>query len=267
VAVIAGGRGQRSYAEQLFSRAEMITGPKALASVAATFRAGAPERITTTPRKIKDSGPQPVVGKDDEADIKPPPKKAKIGTLHGQLRIDGKAPTGFGVVMLTPATGGWAKRSPKQRVIEQRNKTFGPHVMAVPVGSTVSFPNYDGIFHNVFSLSKSKPFDLGMFKSGEARDITFDKPGIVRLGCNLHANMSAYLVVVDAPHYVIVENGEFKFKALSPGKYKVTAWQEPSGDPMITDVEVKEGDNESNIDLKVPTGPTVSPNKFGEARE
>src|SRR5439155_21884639 len=118
----------------------------------------------------------------------------------GTLTVDGKSPGGISMVMLVPEKGG-TKRTPKQRVIEQRNKTFMPHVMAVPVGSTVSFPNFDQIYHNVFSLSKAKAFDLGMYKNGETREVKLDKPGIIRIGCNLHANMSAYVVVVDAPHY------------------------------------------------------------------
>ena len=265
MAVIAGKRGQRSYAEQLFSRAEMITGPAPLAKVAGTFRAGAPTRITTTPKMMKDTGAQPaVVGNNDEADA--PKPKAKIGMLHGSLRIDGKSPSGLGVVMLWPAKGG-AKRIPKQRVVEQRDKTFAPHIMAVPVGSTVSFPNFDNVYHNVFSLSKNKAFDLGMYKSGETREIKFDKAGIVRLGCNLHANMSAYVIVVDAPHYVVVDtDGTYSFKALAPGKYKVQAWHEPSGDPVTSEIEVKEGDNESNLDLNAPSGPALGTDKFGAPR-
>ena len=122
-------------------------------------------------------------------------------------------------------------------MIEQRDKTFAPHVMAVPVGSTVSFPNFDPIFHNVFSLSKAKAFDLGMYKNGETREVKLDKPGIVRLGCNLHANMCAYLIVVDAPHYVVVDaDGSYSFKSLAPGKYKVQAWHEPSGEPITREV-------------------------------
>ena len=265
VAVIAGKRGQRSYAEQLFTRAEMAAGPKAVAKIASVFRAGAPERITTATHVMKDSGAQPkAVGGDDEAEA--PKPKAKVGMLHGSIKIDGKAPMGLGVVMLWPEKGGAAKRTAKQRVIEQRNKEFAPHVMAVPVGSTVSFPNFDNIFHNVFSLSKTKAFDLGMYKSGETRDVKFDKPGIVRLGCNLHANMSAYIVVVDAPHYVLINpDGTYSFKALAPGKYKVKAWHEPSGDPSETTVEVKEGDNTQDLDLKAGTA-SLGTDKFGDQR-
>jgi hemoglobin len=263
-AVEAGSHGQRNYAEQLLSRAEIVAG-KPLTAVASTFRAGAPERITSATHKMEDKGPQPeVVGKDDEAEA-PKPKTPKVGMLHGSVKIEGKAPQGLGVVMLFPDKGGFAKRAPKQRVIEQRNKTFLPHVMAVPVGSTVSFPNFDTIYHNVFSLSKAKAFDLGMYKSGETRDIKFDKPGIIRLGCNLHANMSAYIVVVDAPHYVVVDaDGTYSFKALAPGKYKVQAWHEPTGTPYTTEVEVKEGDNSQDLDLKA--GSLENPDKFGNSR-
>jgi plastocyanin len=166
-----------------------------------------------------------------------------------------------------PKKGGYAKRVPKHRIIEQRGKEFGPHVMAVPVGSTIAFPNYDPIFHNVFSLSKTKPFDLGMYKNGESREVKVDKAGIVRLGCNLHASMSAYLIVVDAPAYVSTEpDGSFSFASLAPGKYKVQAWNERSSDPLETTVEIKAGANTTTLDLK-PGGQAVSPDKFNNARE
>ena len=80
--------------------------------------------------------------------------------------------------------------------MEQRNREFAPHILAVPVGSTVAFPNFDTIYHNVFSRSEAAPFDLGIYSNGQSRELTFDKDGIVRLGCNLHSNMSAYVVVV-----------------------------------------------------------------------
>lgn len=264
MAVTAGHRGQRSYAEQLFSRAEMIGGPASLAKIASVFRAGAPERITTAPKKVEDTGPQPkVVGKEDEPAPKP---KAVVGSLHGTVKLDGKAAAGMGVVMLYPAKGGYGRRTPKQRIMEQRNKEFAPHILAVPVGSTVSFPNFDPLYHNVFSLSKAKAFDLGMYKRGETRDVTLDKPGIIRLGCNLHANMSAYIIVVDAPHYALVDDsGDFSFRALAPGKYKLVAWHEPGGDPSTTEIEVKEGANTKDVDFKA-TAATLGTDKFGNSR-
>jgi plastocyanin len=250
-AVVAGGRGQRSYAEQLFTRAEMITGPKPLAAIASTFRAGAPPRVATALKVQKDNTPQPKTVGGSEGDSPPPPKPL-AGQLHGSIKVDGKAATGLGVVMLFPDKGG------KKRT---------PNVLAVPVGSTITFPNFDPIYHNVFSLSKTKPFDLGMYKNGETRDVIVDKPGIVRLGCNLHANMSAYIIVVDAPHYVVADaNGEFSFKSLAPGKYKVQAWNEASGDPMTSEITIKDGPNEANLYLKAGVV-GLSPDKFGQARQ
>jgi hemoglobin len=263
-AILAGKRGQRNYAEMLFTRAEMATGPKAVASIASTFRAGAPPRVTTALKTMpKDTAPQPKeVG---SSDVDEPAKKPEAGQLSGVLKVDGKVGGGMGVVMLWPEKGG-KKRTPKTRVIEQRGKTFEPHVMAVPVGSTVSFPNFDSVYHNVFSLSKSKAFDLGMYKNGETREVKFDKPGIIRLGCNLHANMSAYLIVVDAPHYAVVgDDGTYKFGSLAPGKYKVQAWSERSGDPLTTEITIKAGANEAPLELKAG-GSAIGPDKFGQAR-
>ncbi|MBL9017460.1 MAG: hypothetical protein JNL83_24945 [Myxococcales bacterium] len=263
-AIVAAKRGQLSYAEHLFSRAELPTGPKPLASIAGIFRAGAPAVVATPTKQLEDKGPQAAAIGGSETD-EPDQKPAK-GSLTGTLNIDGKAPGGLGVVMLSPKAGG-RKRTPKTRVIEQRNREFAPHVMAVPVGSTISFPNFDPIYHNVFSLSKSKAFDLGIYKSGATREVKVDKPGIIRLGCNLHATMSAYLVVVDAPHYVIPgPDGKFEFKSLAPGKYKVQAWNERSGDPTTSEIEIKEGANTATLDLK---GGVVklSPDKFGNARQ
>jgi hypothetical protein len=139
--------------------------------------------------------------------------------------------------------------------------------MAVPVGSTVSFPNFDTIFHNVFSLSKSKPFDLGLYKNGDSRAMKFDKAGVVRLGCSLHANMSAYLVIVDAPHYVVTkDDGSFEFKSLMPGKYKAKGWSEASDEPVETTIEIKEGKNTADIGLAAANAPAISPDKFGTPR-
>jgi hemoglobin len=265
-AVTAGKRGQRSYAEQLFSRAEILAGAPAVASAAEAFREGAPPRKNTALKSMKDSAPQPATAVGS-SDVDAPARKPEQGSLHGTLQLQGKPLNGLGLVMLWPKDGKAPKRTPKFRVVEQRNKTFAPHLMAVPVGSTVAFPNFDSIYHNVFSLSQPQRFDLGLYKSGDMREVTFDKPGIVRLGCNIHANMAAYLVVVDAPAYVVAEaDGAFAFRSLRPGKYKVRAWSEQSAEPLMTEITVKAGDNQTTFDLKggAPQGP--SEDKFGAPR-
>jgi hemoglobin len=265
VAAHAARRGQRSYAEQLFSRAELLLGVKPVAPVASVFRAGAPPRVTTTLKKLAaDTAAQPnLLG---SSDVDNPDKKYAGGNLRGTVTINGKSPSGLGVVMLWPEKN-TKKRVPKLRFIEQRNKAFAPHVMAVPVGSTVAFPNFDPVFHNVFSLSKIKPFDLGMYKNGESREVKVDKAGIVRLGCNLHASMMAYLIVVDAPHYVVVDaDGSYSFKSLAPGKYRVQAWNENIAEPLTTNLVIHPGLNEDHLEIKGDAAATGSPDKFGTSR-
>jgi hypothetical protein len=140
-------------------------------------------------------------------------------------------------------------------------------VLAVPVGSTVAFPNFDNVFHNVFSTSPLAAFDLGIYKAGEAREYTFTKEGIIRLGCNLHANMSAYIVVVAAPAYTVTdESGKFVFKHLAPGKYKLKAWSERSKTPIAQEVTIKVGGNDVKVGVAAdaPSGP--APDKFGGKR-
>ncbi|MFT3698440.1 MAG: carboxypeptidase regulatory-like domain-containing protein [Kofleriaceae bacterium] len=262
--------GNKNLADQLFSQAELITGPEALAALAGPFREGAPPRVNTPTEKVEKGSPQPkTVGssEQEDAEAKVAPPKVE-GSLTGTVEIDGKPLTGaFGLVTLEPVTGKWAARTPKRRAIEQRDRTFLPHVMAVPVGSTISFPNFDGVFHNVFSTSPLAPFDLGIYKQGEAREFTFAKEGIVRLGCNLHANMSAYIAVVSAPAYVITDDaGKFSFKHLAPGKYHLKAWSERSKAPVTQDVTIKVGGNDVKVgvDGQGSTGP--APDKFGGKR-
>jgi plastocyanin len=292
-------RGNKSFAEQLFSSAELIVGADALADLAQSFRAGAPPRVTTPTKPVaKDAPPQPVAvgrrddasadvdeGKPDEGKLderkaserKPSERKPEgkaerkprreRGSLSGAVTIDGKSIAGeLGAVTLEPASGRRALL-PVARVVEQRNRQFAPRLLVVPVGSTVSFPNFDPIFHNVFSTSEAKPFDLGLYKIGEAREVVFDKEGMVRIGCNLHANMSATVMVVAAPYFTITDSsGRFTFENLEPGKYLLRGWSERSSKMVSENVEVKPGKNAVNLGVAgdAPSGPL--PDKFGVPR-
>lgn len=263
--------GNKSFAEQLFSTAELLTGPEALASVANQFREGAPPRVTTPTTKVDTAAaPQPKASgsseaEDDEDKVAPPPQ---VGSLTGTIQIDGKPLTGaFGLVTLEPASGKFKPRPPKKHVMEQRGREFNPHVMALSVGSTVAFPNFDNVFHNVFSTSPLGAFDLGIYKAGEEREFKFEKEGIIRIGCNLHANMSAYLVVVSAPAYVVTDDkGAFKFNRLAPGKYKLKAWSEKSKAPITQDITIKVGANTVNVGVAADAPTGHLPDKFGGAR-
>ena len=262
--------GNKNLAEQLFSTAEILVGADAVAALAPTFREGAPPRVTGPTIKVDPAAPpQPKVSgsseDEDEAAKVPPPPAA--GTLTGVMQIDGKTPGAFGLVTMEPASGRWKPRAPKRGVIEQRGREFSPHIAAIAVGSTISFPNFDTVFHNVFSTSPASQFDLGIYKVGQAREYTFTKEGIIRLGCNLHANMSAYIAVVSAPSYVVTDDkGSFSFRRLAPGKYKLRAWSEKSKAPITQDITIKAGKNEVTVGVTAdaPSGPQAD--KFGGKR-
>jgi len=268
VAVAARTRGQRPYAEHLFSSAELLLEPDALAAIAPLFREGAPRRVTTPLKTMPtDSQPQPTtaVGNSDEDQ---PEAKPKPASLEGKITVDGKPLSdGMAVITLSPVAGKWAKRIAKLRVIEQRDRQFAPHVLAVPVGSTVAFPNFDPIFHNVFSRSQTNPFDLGIYKSGQSRDVKFEKEGIVRVGCDLHANMLAYVVVVAAPHYAVTgRSGVFNFRSLRPGKYKVQVWSDRSASPKTQEITIKPATNSLTMDIHGDAAADLGTDKFGVPR-
>ena len=111
--------------------------------------------------------------------------------------------------------------------VASRNKTFEPHVEVVPLGGSVSFPNHDDIMHNVFSLSKGNKFDLGLYKSGAKKDFAFATPGLVRVYCNIHPQMSAFLQIVENPYFAwATPDGGFIIDGVPPGNYQLKAWNE-----------------------------------------
>jgi plastocyanin len=141
------------------------------------------------------------------------------------------------LVWLDPV--GRAPRKPAMSAsMTTRSKAFVPHVLAVPAGTTISFPNEDPISHNLFSLSPGHTFDLGLYRKGPGKSQKFEAPGLVNIYCNVHPNMSAVVHVMDTPYYGFADaNGNYSFD-VPPGKYKVTAWNEQGGS-MSSDIEVK----------------------------
>jgi plastocyanin len=121
--------------------------------------------------------------------------------------------------------------APMRARITQRGEQFLPPVIAVTAGSTVEFPNEDPFFHNVFSLSRARTFDLGRFPSGESRERTFPRPGVVKVYCDIHAQMSALIMVLDHPWFTIpAEDGSFTLPPVPPGDYTLVAWHERIGE-------------------------------------
>jgi plastocyanin len=131
--------------------------------------------------------------------------------------------------------------SPARREIQQRNEQFIPRVVAVPVGSEVSFPNDDPFYHNVFSLSRTRSFNLGRYPKGQTRTVRFDKPGIVKVFCDIHSHMTATVMVFDHPWFAVPdENGNFELAGVPAGTREITAWHERLGDTTIP-VQVESG--------------------------
>jgi plastocyanin len=109
--------------------------------------------------------------------------------------------------------------------IVQQDTAFLPAALVVPVGSTVAFPNRDPFFHNVFSYSPAKRFDLGRYPSGESKSVVFDAPGVVKIYCEVHDHMRSAVVVVQNPHHAVVgEDGRFDITGVPAGRYRLVVW-------------------------------------------
>lgn len=118
---------------------------------------------------------------------------------------------------------------PQRATMDQRNETFVPHVLAITVGTTVDFPNSDNIYHNVFSLRGPRPFDLGRYAAGRSKSVRFDRPGIVRVFCEIHSHMNAFILVFNHRFFAVTAaDGRYQIGRVPPGTYTLVAWNEGS---------------------------------------
>ena len=142
------------------------------------------------------------------------------------------------LVWLEPVGRPAPKRAPATYQMTTRSKMLIPHVLAIPAGSTVLFPNDDPISHNLFSLSQNNQFDLGLYRKGAGKSETFDTPGVVNVYCNVHPNMSAVIHVMDTPYFAFADaTGNFTVADVPSGRYRLLAWNEQGGQTE-TPVEV-----------------------------
>lgn len=132
------------------------------------------------------------------------------------------------VVYLDPAPrAAFDTREEPRARIDQRHETFEPHVLAIVAGTTVDFPNNDQTYHNVFSLSKTKSFDLGRYAAGRSKSVQFDRPGIVRVFCEIHSHMSAFILVFAHRYFAVTDQqGRYRLDGVPPGSYTVVVWNE-----------------------------------------
>jgi plastocyanin len=163
---------------------------------------------------------------------------ALAATLTGTVRLSESADSGVrkredfsGVVVWLEPLG--ARRAvpvesnaPRAKMV-QKDKRFTPHVLAIPTGAVVEFPNYDPIFHNAFSSFSGQIFDLGLYAPGSTRAVAFKRRGIVRVFCNIHASMSAVIVVLDTPWFAVSDlSGAFNIHDVPPGEYRFQVFHE-----------------------------------------
>jgi hypothetical protein len=133
------------------------------------------------------------------------------------------------------------RKAPPPPKVWQRDKQFAPQVVVVTKGQSIEFPNDDPMFHNVFSLSKAARFDLGLYKRGETKAVTFKRAGVVDVYCNIHPQMVAKILVVENPWFFQTKaNGEFTIEGVPAGTYSIVGWQ-ANGDPWKGTVTVVDG--------------------------
>ena len=193
------------------------------------------------------------------------PANALAGKIKGTVKVKGLRTPADILVYLSKAPAADVDLSKAKFVMDQQNLAFIPHVLPIPVGSTVSFPNNDKVDHNVFSMSRTKTFNLGSYKPGESQTVVFDKPGIVEVRCDVHAEMAAYILVMKNPYFAVTDRkGNFEIPDsgylqqvglesiadLPPGKYSVKTRHEKLKTQKKPIVVPDTGDGVVQLDLK-----------------
>jgi plastocyanin len=153
----------------------------------------------------------------------------------------------------------------------QKDKRFVPHIMVIPVGTQVDFPNFDPIFHNAFSSFGGQPFDVGLYPPGTSRSVTFKRDGIVRVFCNIHQTMSAVIVVLKTPWYAVSNaQGKFQIAGVPPGDYRLRVFYERAPAEVLKGLERKVSVDDPALALppivisETAVVPPPHKNKFGQ---
>jgi plastocyanin len=236
-----------------------------LAVAARTKAGGQPSAALTVPSAS--ASPSPPSPSEPSAASRHAPTVLVSGTISG----GGTPGPGGAVVWLKRANGETPRPAPARgKIVSQRGKAFVPHVLAVPVGSTVDFRNDDAIYHNVFSLGKPNDFDTGLYKQGATYPQIFKKPGPVQLLCNIHSSMIGYVYVVDSPYYAQADGaGAFTIRGVPPGEYDVEVWHEASSKNTRQRVTVGP-DGVRGLALRIGgdrRAPAFVPDKSGKPRQ
>jgi plastocyanin len=197
-----------------------------------------------------------------------PPGRADLtGTLRLALPGGATSPGADAVVWVAGAHRPAVRSSAQPPAVASRDKRFDPHVLVVTRGATVTFPNVDPIYHNAFSRTPGSEFDLGLYRRGAARAFTFRSAGLVRLYCNIHAEMAAYVLVLDPEDAFAVADaaGSFRLADLPAGRQVVHVWSEKGGEKELTIDVGAEGAAPLEVVLDASSyQPMPHKNKFGK---
>ncbi|MBI4528125.1 MAG: methylamine utilization protein [Deltaproteobacteria bacterium] len=151
------------------------------------------------------------------------------GIVKGVITLRGR-PTSDAVVSVGGMPQADVKSQIARAVMDQRDVKFIPRVLAILAGTTVDFPNNDKTFHNAFSPSESKRFDLGLYAPQKSRSVRFENPGVLRILCNVHPNMEAFIVVKDHPYFAVPDGrGNYRINNVSLGKHQLEVWHPEHG--------------------------------------
>jgi plastocyanin len=174
------------------------------------------------------------------------------------LKRDGKPLVGA-VVMAEPESGRVPAPLPQKALVDQVELSFVPDVTVIPVGSSVSFPNSDQVSHQVYSFSPARRFQLPLYRGEPHAPVVFDQPGIVTLGCNIHDNMAAFIVVTNAPFFGRTDDqGAWTIPSLPDGLYRIKLWHPLLRDPttmLERPVRIESGHNDISVKIEDVTRP------------
>jgi plastocyanin len=193
----------------------------ALSAALSASRSPLPRPLAPSPRAAGAIRGRVDVHVPVSADVRPDPGAMSMGTPRDTL--DRRSV----VYLETAPRGAFDIPSDRHARMDQRDERFVPHVLAITAGSWVDFPNDDRIYHNVFSLSKAKEFNLGRYPQGHSKSVQFTEPGVVRVFCEIHSHMSAFILVFAHRFFAITDDeGRYRIEGVPPGTYTLVLWNE-----------------------------------------
>jgi len=185
---------------------------------------------------------------------------AQGGSLTVAAKQHNGKPLSGAVVTVEAETPALPPAPPAHATMDQVNLTFVPDVLVVPVHSTVQFPNSDVISHQVYSFSSARRFQLPLYRGKPYPPVTFDEPGLVTLGCNIHDNMLAYIVVTKAPFFGRTDaKGEWSAANVPAGRYRLRLWHPLLNEPLEVERLIEAGAGQDLVEIRLSRGLRPAP--------